>query len=152
MKNLEVISFTKTYIFDLSDNLLQMKRRETDTRGGSWDLPGGKLRQGELPINGAIREIQEETGINLSPADLQAFPEVRVDESRGHDHINERFFYIAKLLIPRPKVLLSNEHTTYEWVPPRRGLESLGHPVQRQVLRGVLEQFIFQPQRLARQN
>lgn len=152
MENLEVISFTKTFIFDISDNLLQMKRRESDKRGGSWDLPGGKLLPGELPINGAIREIQEETSFNFSEEELLAFPEVRIDESRDHDHINKRFFYMAKLLIPHPKVLLSNEHTAYEWIPARRGLVSLGHTVQRQVLKGVLEQFIIPSKILANQN
>ena len=43
-------------------------------RRGSWDLPKGKIDGGETPLEAAVREIQEETGLdeltwieNLSP-------------------------------------------------------------------------------------
>lgn len=36
-----------------------------------WGLPGGGLHKGEKPVEGAIREVQEETGITLKPKQLQ---------------------------------------------------------------------------------
>lgn len=37
---------------------------------GFWDLPGGKLEKNEQPEEGAIREIEEETGLNVVNATL----------------------------------------------------------------------------------
>jgi len=40
-------------------------------RRGKWDLPKGKLTPGEQPLQGALREIQEETGLGvLKPGPL----------------------------------------------------------------------------------
>jgi ADP-ribose pyrophosphatase YjhB (NUDIX family) len=35
---------------------------------GNWGLPGGGLHAGELPQHGAVRELQEETGLEV-PSD-----------------------------------------------------------------------------------
>lgn len=37
---------------------------------GSWVLPGGGLHRGEDAKQGAVREVQEETGLTLDPAQL----------------------------------------------------------------------------------
>jgi len=44
-----------------------VKRKDTYLfikRNGFWDIPKGKLDEGEIPENAAIREIEEECGIN----------------------------------------------------------------------------------------
>jgi len=33
---------------------------------GKWNAPGGKLRSGENPSTGAVREMREETGLRVS--------------------------------------------------------------------------------------
>lgn len=35
--------------------------------GNKWCIPGGHLDHGENPLDGGIRELNEETGINLQP-------------------------------------------------------------------------------------
>lgn len=32
---------------------------------GQWSLPGGGVHKGEAPLTGAIREVQEETGLQI---------------------------------------------------------------------------------------
>ncbi|HEV8441500.1 MAG TPA: NUDIX domain-containing protein [Methylomirabilota bacterium] len=36
----------------------------------NWELPGGAVEQGESPMDGAVREIQEETGLSVTPTGL----------------------------------------------------------------------------------
>jgi 8-oxo-dGTP pyrophosphatase MutT (NUDIX family) len=38
---------------------------------GRWSLPGGGLHGGEPPLQAALRELKEETSIELAEADLQ---------------------------------------------------------------------------------
>jgi ADP-ribose pyrophosphatase YjhB (NUDIX family) len=49
-----------------------------------WSLPGGKIRPGESPINAAIRDIREETGIETEIVDLVGIYQLTGDD-RGED-------------------------------------------------------------------
>jgi 8-oxo-dGTP pyrophosphatase MutT (NUDIX family) len=42
---------------------------------GRWSLPGGGVHKGENPLNGAIRELKEETGVVLKPSELTTVAE-----------------------------------------------------------------------------
>ena len=37
---------------------------------GKWMLSGGGLHKNESPVDGAVREVREETGLTLTPQDL----------------------------------------------------------------------------------
>jgi 8-oxo-dGTP pyrophosphatase MutT (NUDIX family) len=50
------------------DTLLWIRREDT----GKWTMPGGHLNEGEDPIDGAKRELYEETGIRAPKGDLTA--------------------------------------------------------------------------------
>ena len=41
---------------------------------GHWDLPGGGAEPGETPVECALRELREETGLVLDPARLRGEP------------------------------------------------------------------------------
>jgi 8-oxo-dGTP pyrophosphatase MutT (NUDIX family) len=51
---------------------LLLTRRNTRLRAhpGQWALPGGRLDAGETASQGALRELAEEVGLSLSPADV----------------------------------------------------------------------------------
>jgi ADP-ribose pyrophosphatase YjhB (NUDIX family) len=51
--------------------------------GYGWSLPAGLLKRGEPPAVGAARELLEETGIRLSPADLTPAEPAAVVHHRG---------------------------------------------------------------------
>ncbi len=44
--------------------LMRRKRRTDDPWSGDMSFPGGFVREGETPIEGAMREFEEETGID----------------------------------------------------------------------------------------
>lgn len=52
--------------------------------GTGWSLPAGLMRRGERPIEAAARELAEETGIELTPDDLEpAVPSAIVHSPQG---------------------------------------------------------------------
>lgn len=54
---------TLTYVVD-DDRVLLIHRARQPHRG-LWVAPGGKLEPGESPHEGAVREIREETGLEI---------------------------------------------------------------------------------------
>jgi ADP-ribose pyrophosphatase YjhB (NUDIX family) len=56
-------------VTDASGRLL-LARRAREPDRGLWDLPGGFLEEGEHPLDGLRRELLEETGLEVEPADF----------------------------------------------------------------------------------
>ncbi|MFP5395017.1 MAG: (deoxy)nucleoside triphosphate pyrophosphohydrolase [Alphaproteobacteria bacterium] len=49
--------------------LMQRRRLDRD-HGGLWEFPGGKVEPAETPAQSLCREIAEELGLTIVPADL----------------------------------------------------------------------------------
>ena len=49
-------------IFNEQKHVLLCHRRDMD----AWNLPGGGIKPGELPTEAAIREVKEETGLEVA--------------------------------------------------------------------------------------
>lgn len=49
--------------------ILIAKRPNSTVYGGYWELPGGKIEQGESPTQALVREFEEELGIIIVPGD-----------------------------------------------------------------------------------
>jgi len=49
-----------------------LARRAIAPDQGKWDLPGGFMEEGEHPRAAVIRELREETGLEIEPLDLVA--------------------------------------------------------------------------------
>lgn len=50
--------------------LLTLRASGLRAHGGQWALPGGRCDPGETAIDAALRELHEELGLRLSPADV----------------------------------------------------------------------------------
>ncbi|MGV3511804.1 MAG: (deoxy)nucleoside triphosphate pyrophosphohydrolase [Novosphingobium sp.] len=68
-------------ILDASGRVLMQQRPAHKHHGGLWEFPGGKLEAGETCESAVVREIDEELGISVEPADL--FPISFASEALG---------------------------------------------------------------------
>ena len=53
----------------VEDGRILLLNQDTDT-GRSWSLPGGKLEAGETLAEALVREMKEETGLDVEPGRL----------------------------------------------------------------------------------
>ena len=74
-------------LIDGRGRILLQKRRAGGRHGGLWEFPGGKIEPGETPESALIREIAEELGIAVAPADLCAEGEVAENPAPGSDRL-----------------------------------------------------------------
>ena len=94
--------------------LLQLAPHKSE--GGSWGVPAGKLQQNEAPVQGAKRELSEETGIEVaSDRLLQPLGQLYIRKT-DLDYIYHVFGLNLHAL---PTILLSKEHIAYKWVSNR---------------------------------
>ncbi len=59
---------TLVYLLKEKEICLAMKKRGFGE--GNWNGYGGKIEEGELIQNAAVREVKEESGVTISPRDL----------------------------------------------------------------------------------
>ena len=103
---------------------LQVLIMERADKVGYWQSVTGSLEQGETPIQAAIREIQEETGLHATQYDLQDWHASNIYEIYPHwrhryapnvTHNTEHLFGL-ELPSELPIKLAPDEHLRYEWV------------------------------------
>ncbi|HEY2446746.1 MAG TPA: NUDIX hydrolase [Rhizomicrobium sp.] len=58
-------------------------RRSNAPRAGEWSLPGGKVEYGETLRAALVREIREETGLEIEALDLIDVAEIGCDSEAG---------------------------------------------------------------------
>ena len=103
---------------------LQVLIMERADRAGFWQSVTGSLEPGETPLNTAIREVWEETGLDAGRYDLQdwqvsneyeIYPHWRHRYAANVTHNTEHLF---GLTLPHalPVKLAPAEHVQYEWV------------------------------------
>lgn len=85
------------------------------TEVGKWDVPGGRIDPEETLRDGLIREVKEESGLDIEPGTLlgafDGFPNIKGEEC----HVIRLYYHcIAKT----NEVVLSNDHDMHEWVTP----------------------------------
>jgi 8-oxo-dGTP diphosphatase len=76
--------------------LLQERDEHPAIDPEKWGLAGGHLEAGEDPLEGAVRELLEETGVRLDPADLVLWSAIEVfHEAYGSDDV--MYVYAAQV-------------------------------------------------------
>ena len=93
---------SKVIIADDSGKILILRRSD---EGNMWDLPGGHLKKGEKPEDGAKRETKEETNLDISD----------LNDVKTHENVH---FY--KCAAQKGEIQLKkDEHTDFKWINPK---------------------------------
>lgn len=60
-----------TLVYCVRDGHVLLIERVKEPFPGSWVAPGGKVEPAESPLEGALRELREETGLRAARAELR---------------------------------------------------------------------------------
>jgi 8-oxo-dGTP diphosphatase len=106
----------KALIMDGEKILILKRSPDASTYPGCWDLPGGRLQNGENPSHGLKREVLEETGLKIDVLKpLFTFHEILKNGAN--------FFVVYQCEIVSGEIRLSSEHTEFKWATKYEILE-----------------------------
>jgi|TARA_R100000951_G_scaffold19720_1_gene16628 8-oxo-dGTP pyrophosphatase MutT (NUDIX family) len=94
------------------DRVLILKRPRTlrkEEFPNKWCLVGGGALKGETPLQNVVREVEEETGIQLKPSTLHYLL------NRREGNKNYHFFYVRTDKQPNMMSVL-DEHEEFKWI------------------------------------
>ena len=95
----------------IADDSLLVVQRATDPGAGRWSLPGGRVEAGELVAEAVVREVAEETGIEVVCGELVGWAEL---PGPGH-HFVILDFLATPLEITEP--VAGTDAADARWVP-----------------------------------
>ena len=118
------------------DGQVLLGRRLAVHGHGTWGLPGGKMEFGETPIKTAIREVKEETGLDISEQYVSEF-------AFTNDVFNDRHYItihcFVNNVVGTPQALEMKKCVYWKWCDMNNLPKPLFLPVQH-----ILEQNVFE--------
>jgi 8-oxo-dGTP pyrophosphatase MutT (NUDIX family) len=93
-----------------------------------WDIPGGRIKEGDSALETLTREIEEETGLKATgPQFITAVisnHEIPLDDGGSAGLV----LMVYKVAVPATeKIEISEEHERYEWVDLASAKQRLQH-------------------------
>lgn len=118
------------------DNKILILRRHPKSRNNphKWELPGGKVDPGEFFDDALIRELKEETNLDVNIVSLFEAVEDRFTSRRTHQFINT-VQLMMNLEIISGEVQISDEHDDFKWAT----IEELKDLYDNEMLTGSLK-------------
>ncbi len=101
------------FIF-VKDQVLFLKRQPYKPEGNTWGIPGGKIEKGEDAAETVVREVHEETKIDLSKMPMKYFGKVYI----RYPHVDFIYHMFETQMDDYPPeiVIDSSSHSEYQWL------------------------------------
>ncbi|MFA3790533.1 dihydroneopterin triphosphate diphosphatase [Aliiglaciecola sp. SL4] len=123
-------------IFDAAANVLVMQRQDDPN---FWQSVTGTLEPGELPLQTAIREVEEETGINIALNKLELVDCRSVNQYPIRDIWQHRYppncpfntEHVFALKVQGNETITLTEHLAYQWLPKKLAMEKVWSPTNK---------------------
>lgn len=105
------------FIF-VGKNVLLMKRDNSTCYGGFYSVPSGHLDENESPLQCAIRETFEETGIRINEAEFSSvIHRVGKNPPKGCQSIDYMdFFFVCRSFTGVPKIMEPDKCSEIKYV------------------------------------
>ncbi len=132
--------FVEAHIIRKIENdieFLLLKRSPEENYPNLWQMVTGRIDDGEKIYETAVREIKEETG--LSPQKLWVVPNVNSFYSPQRDKVFSVPVFAA--LVDSREVILSEEHSEFQWLKKDEAKPLLAWPGQRMSVDIIHEYF-----------
>ena len=123
-------------LFDSGGNILLLRRKDND----KWTMPGGTLDFGESLTSCAIREVREETGLQIRITGLigtYTDPNILIAYSDGE--VRQEFTFVYAAEIESGELKIDDESKEAAWVPLSSAVELPLAESQRSRLKDVME-------------
>jgi 8-oxo-dGTP pyrophosphatase MutT (NUDIX family) len=115
--------------------ILTLRRGPNGRNPGTWEAVHGTIERDENPVQAALREVREETG-------LEAIALYNLSRVEGfYRHATDEIAMIpafAAFVAPEATPLLSSEHDALEWLAPAQAAARLTWPRERRALDDLL--------------
>jgi 8-oxo-dGTP pyrophosphatase MutT (NUDIX family) len=113
--------------------VLALRRAPGGRCPGSWEVVHGSLEAGEAPVDAALRELGEETGL----APLRLYNLSRVESFYRHRTDEVGFIPVFVAVVSGAPVRLSHEHDESEWLTLPAAAGRLAWPRERRGLEDI---------------
>jgi putative (di)nucleoside polyphosphate hydrolase len=117
LANIPTRNIVRTIVYD--PDLQEPLYLILEAKKGYWQNPQGGIDNGESPLEAAIRELKEETGIESTLDDIHEDTEHHIEyitESKGNCEKRILKSYAIKADSSKPVTLCpQEEHTSYMW-------------------------------------
>lgn len=107
-------AYTCLFTGDMSEILLLWRTKEwrNNEEISGWGYVGGSVEPGETPLQACIREMKEETGLNLKP---ENFVPLGIRKPPEGDQHKWRMHFYAASVSKSSEIHLSDESRGYAW-------------------------------------
>ena len=132
------VSFVDVYVVRPNGpalDVLALRRASGGRSPGSWETVHGHIEAGETPVEAALRELREETG--LEPARLYNLSRVEAFYRHRTDEI-ALIPVFAGVVDTGAEARPSSEHDRVEWLAPAAAAARFAWPRERRALDDVL--------------
>ena len=95
------------------DLVLFLKRQPHRAEGNTWGIAGGKCEKGETALEAVVREVKEETTIEVDASLMKSFGKVYI----RYPHVDFIYHMFEYTFSELPNVvIMMEEHSEYVWV------------------------------------